>query len=117
MKIDTFMVLYRNKKKSEDKAELISARIRDSYVPIDKKREVAKDVVARSSGDSVLRYILSYLSLIDLYTDFEYDKKKTDAAFDKFAELGVFDELSKKVKTREVAEYLKIVELVGEDEG
>lgn len=120
MKIDVFLKLLETKK-GNDQAEFISARIKNQYVPIAKKCECAERIAAQSFGNgklnSVYKYVLTCMALLDLYTDFSYNKDKNSILndYDKFNKLGLFDVILNAIDENEIKEFNMIIDMCYSD--
>ena len=133
MKITSFMTQYRFKKTDEEKEEMVKSHIKNEYVPFEKKADVAKAIVDATlyrdevgiNGekhkvlhiDSVAKHMLTYMALVDLYTDI--DRSKADGKMlDEFNMLngsGVLDLIVKNIDQRELGEFKKILDMVCDD--
>ena len=109
MKIAPFITLYKTKKTPDDQVEFVKEHIKADYVPFEKKADIAKAITQASyyvkekdinnneiqkfRADSVAKYMLTCMALIDLYTDIERNKNegKMLEDFNKLNEHGIFD--------------------------
>ncbi len=96
------------------------------YVPIEEKQARAKIIVQSSSTDvdvegnesykanSVAKYVLTGLTLLDLYTDIQ----RTDDVLKDFNSLNerrIFDEIAHQVDEAEIDEFYQVVKMEEED--
>ena len=127
MNINTFLELY---KKGQ---EYIEDHINNNYIPYETKADVAKAIIdsccwtieklpdgteiKRFHVDSVGKYMLSCISLIDLYTDLERDKEegKMLEDFNNLNGYGIFDSLVSELNKNEIKEYNMVIQMTYED--
>ena len=125
MNIDMFLELY-------TKGETdVAAHIKTGYVPYETKANVAKAIVetcywhrvelpdgtktTRFYVDSVGKYMLSQMSMIDLYTDIERNKENMLGDYNKLDSFGIFDTLSSDIDKEEIDEYYKVIQMTCDD--
>lgn len=133
IKLNTFMTLYNTKKTDEEKLKILLEHIKNEYVPYEKKYEVAKAIVdtcywkkVTDSGekdskvfyiDSVAKYMITCISIFDLYTDIE--RQKNDSKMlDDFNILNknrIFDLLIQNIDEIELKEFNMILQMVCDD--
>ena len=121
MKVESFLRMLELKNENEQE-EFIKARIKNQYVPIAKKKECAERIVITSFGasnkiDSVYKYILTCMALLDLYTDFDYNNQPRAlmGEFDKFNELGLFDMVLNAIDEKEIKELNMVIDMCYND--
>ena len=129
MKIDTFLTLLKSKKKDDERIALIKERIKNKYVPIEEKQVRTNNIIKssfyekRDDGtevfhvNSVAKYMLTCMTLLDLYTDLERNQKegKILEEFNKLNEQGVFDILVQSVDQRELKEFNMVLDMESSD--
>ena len=129
MKIDTFLTLYKNKKNEDDRVDFLKSHVNNKYIPLEEKQVRAKNIVNSSyyqkddAGDqkfhinSVAKYMLTCMTLLDLYTDLERNQKegKVLEEFNKLNEQGVFDILVQSVDQRELKEFNMVLDMESSD--
>ena len=129
MKIETFLTLYKNKKNSDDRLEFIKSHIKDKYIPIEEKQARSQAVVKSSyyqknedgsesfHVNSVAKYMLSCMTLLDLYTDIERSNKEGNLLneFNRLNEIGFFDYIIQLVDQREMKEFNMVLDMESSD--
>ena len=128
MKIDTFITLYKNKKDENSRAELITSHVKNKYIPLEEKQARAENIVKSSyyqkdgnvekfHVNSVAKYMLTCMTLLDVYTDFERSKKEGFILneFNKLNEIGLFDILVQTIDQRELKEFNMVLDMVASD--
>ena len=129
MKIDTFLTLYKNKKNENDRVEFIESHVEDKYVPIEEKQARAQSIIKSSyyqknkdgsesfHVNSVAKYMLSCMTLLDLYTDIERSNKegKILDEFNKLNEIGIFDLIIQMINPKEIKEFNMILDMESSD--
>ncbi len=132
MKLTAFMTVFKNKKSIEDKAAFLMEHIIDEYIPYEKKLDAAlrivnscyykKEIVNDTEQrvlhvDSVAKYMLTCITLIDLFTDIERSKAKGNMLddFNTLNSSGIFDLLVKNIDQRELSEFHTILQLACDD--
>jgi len=133
MKLDTFITLYKTKLKTGDAQDFVKEHIKNSYVPFETKADMAKAIVdscyyktEKNRGekerkvfhiDSVARYMLTCMAMVDLYTDLE--RKKQDGKmledFNKLNQLGIIDMIVSGISEKELKEFNMVVEMTCND--
>ncbi len=132
MKLTAFMAILNTRKSEEDKETLIKEHIKSEYIPYEQKADVAKRIVnscyykKEKDGDlerhimhidSVAKYMLTCMSIIDLFTDIERSKK-SGSMLDEFNALnsaGVFDMLVKNINQIELKEFNMVLQMTCDD--
>ena len=132
MKISAFMNAYKFRKTAEEKEKMVVEHIKDEYVPYEKKADVAKAIVnncywrtVKDDGkehkelhvDSVAKYMLTCISLVDLYTDIERQKGdgKMLEDFNTLNGSGILDYIIQNVNQRELKEFNMVLQMTCED--
>lgn len=133
IKLTAFMTAYKFKKNDEEKLNMVKEHIKNEYVPYEKKADIAKAIadasywrkVKDSSGNeyselhinSVARYMLTCISMFDLYTDIERSKSKGNMLddFNLLNENGIFDILVQNLDERELKEFNMILDMICDD--
>ena len=129
MKLDIFIKLFDQKAKNGQGEDYLKERIKNVYIPFEKKADVAKAILDASYWrtrddeskelhiDSVAKYMLSCVSLIDLYTDIERSKKENSMLddFNKLNERGIFDMVIGMIDKRELKEFNMVLQMTADD--
>lgn len=133
IKLNAFITMYKIRKTDEEKLEFIKEHVKSDYIPFEKKADVAKAIVQVSYYvnekdindndvkkfyvDSVAKYMLTCMSIIDLYTDIERNKKegKILEDFNVLNEYGIFDVLIQNIQPRELKEFNMIIQMTVDD--
>ena len=133
IKLNTFITMYKIRKTDEEKLEFIKEHIKSDYIPFEKKADVAKAIIQASyyvnekdindndikkfHVDSVAKYMLTCMSIIDLYTDIERNKNegKMLEDFNVLNEYGIFDVLIQNIQPRELKEFNMIIQMTADD--
>ena len=133
MKIAPFITLYKTKKTPDDQVEFVKEHIKADYVPFEKKADIAKAITQASyyvkekdinnneiqkfRADSVAKYMLTCMALIDLYTDIERNKNegKVLEDFNKLNEHGIFDVIIQNMPQRELKEFNMVIQMTIDD--
>ena len=128
MKITAFMTAYKFRKSEEEKENMVREHIKNEYVPYEKKADVAKAItdtcywktVKDDDGnehrelyvDSVAKYMLTCMAVLDLYTDIERQKGdgKMLSDFNTLNEAGIFDTILQNVNQRELREFNMVLQ-------
>lgn len=131
--LKTFMALYNSKKSDEDKEQLIREHIIGDYIPYEKKADIANAIVDISywkkekdfSGletkilyvDSVAKYMLTCMAMLDLFTDIERKKNNGNMLedFNLLNSNGIFDILAQNIDERELKEFNMILQMICDD--
>lgn len=133
MKITPFITIYKTKEKRGDARDFIKEHLKTEYVPYETKADVAKAIIDSSYYrkvkdankreytefhiDSVAKYMLSRMAIIDLFTNIE--RQKTDGKmledFNKLNELGLIDEIIECINPREIQQFEMILQMTAED--
>ena len=127
------MTLYNTKKTDEEKLALIRKYINNAYVPYEKKADVAKAIIDNSyykdeidlNGkshrifhiDSVAKYMLTCMAILDLYTTIERSKGngKMLEDFNLLNEHKVLDLVIQNVDDRELKEFNMVLQMTSDD--
>ena len=130
MKMDTFLVALKVKKSDTDRMEYIKSHIiKDKYVPLEEKQTYAQNIIKssyykkRDDGteefyvNSVAKYMLTGLAMIEMYTDIELDNKKGKSLenFNKLNEARILDDVLTLIDDKEWAEFVSILDMVEKD--
>ena len=133
MKLSAFMNVYKIRKSNDEREKLVKEHIKDDYVPYDKKADIAKaiadncywDKMKTEDGkehkelhvDSVAKYMLTCISLVDLYTDIERQKGdgKMLEDFNTLNRSGILDYIIKNIDKRELKEFNMVLQMTCED--
>lgn len=133
MKIELFVDTYETKKRTTSGDEFIQEHITTEYVPFEKKCALAEAIIDAAyyqdvnSGDgetsrelyvnSRSRYVLTCMTVVDLYTDIERDKVGSNivADFNMLNKSGLIDKIIGAVPEREIKELNMVVEMTAED--
>ena len=130
--IGDFMDIYKSKK-TEEKENFVKEHVINRYVPYEQKADVAKAIVDSSCWktektsdgnlvnvlqiNSVAKYMLTYMAMVDLYTDIE--RQKTDGKiledFNVLNSFRVFDLIIANIDSRELKEFNMIVKMTYDD--
>ena len=126
-KLTAFITAYKFRKTDEEKMAFLKEHIKSDYVPFEKKADIAKAIVQASyyvkekdingnevqkfRADSIAKYMLTCMSLLDLYTDIERNKNegKMLEDFNVLNEYGIFDVLIQNIQPRELKEFNMII--------
>ena len=132
MKLTTFITILNTKKHDEDKEQFIKEHIKYEYIPYEQKADMAKRIVdvcyfKKENNDdleeytmhidSVAKYMITCMSIIDLFTDIERTKKdgKMLEEFNVLNSSGVFDILIKNINQRELKEFNMVLQMTCDD--
>lgn len=133
IKLNTFMTLYNAKKTNEEKLDLVRKYINNIYIPYEKKADVAKAIIDNSyyrdeidlNGkshrvfhiDSVAKYMLTCMAIVDLYTTIERSKGdgKMLEDFNLLNECGVLDFVIQNIDDRELKEFNMLLQMTSDD--
>lgn len=133
MNIDIFMVQYKSKKTAEDKAAFVRKHIKSNYIPFETKADTAHAIVASCywrtakdiNGDdyeefyidSIAKYMLTCMSMVELYTDI--DRRIADSTmledFNTLNESGVIDLIINSIDDRELKEFNMVIQMACDD--
>lgn len=130
MKLTSFMSVLKTKKTPEDRAEYIKEHIKNEYIPYEKKADTAKAIVKTAfyqkdgdrevfKVDSVAKYMLICISILDLYTTIERNTGRNGNMLEEFNQLnaaGIFDILIQHIDQRELKEFHMVLDMVESDE-
>lgn len=133
IKLTAFMTTFKFRKTDEEKVSMIKEHIKNEYVPYEKKSDIAKAIANASYWrtekdsdgneykelhiDSVARYMLTCISMFDLYTDIERSKAKGNILddFNILNENGIFDLLIQNIDERELKEFNMVLDMTCKD--
>lgn len=132
IKLSFFMTKFNMKKTDEEKLELVKQHIKNEYVPLEKKADVAKAIVDSSYYkeeiigdekrkklyiDSIGNYMLKCMSIIDLYTDIERQTGdgKMLKDFNTLNEAGIIDLIIQNISQRELKEFNMVLQMAQDD--
>lgn len=133
IKMSAFMNAYKYRKTQEEKEQFIISHIKDEYIPYETKADVAKAIVNCSYWrtekgidgverkvfyvDSVAKYMLTCMSMIDLFTDIERSKTngKMLDEFNKLNSAGIFDVILQNINKRELNEFNMVLDFTCRD--
>lgn len=130
MKIDMFLKLYESKQTPESKEKLVADHVKNIQVKYSDKvdragiiakhsyyeKQVGADGVEREvfRQNSAAKYMLYYLTLVDLYTDLEIDFKKSLDTFEKING-SILDTIISYIDDRELKEFQTLLEFACDD--
>lgn len=127
------MTAFKFRKSDEEKINMLKEHIKYEYVPYEKKADIAKAIADASywrktkdqNGneyselhvDSVARYMLTCISMFDLYTDIGRSKTKSNMVddFNQLNENGIFDMLVQNIDERELKEFHMVIDMTCND--
>ena len=119
MNITEFLQQYAEK---QDKDRFVKKHVTTSYIPIEAKQLAASNIVKGSyylDGEfhvnSVAKYMLTKITLFDLYTDIERSDGTILADFNALNEARFFDVLESAIDEKEIVEFYEILEMECED--
>lgn len=129
MKIDMFIKLLNTKKNENDREEFIASCVINKYIPLEEKQARAKNIIKSSyyqkkndgteefRVNSVAKYMLTCITLIDLYTNLEREQKegKILDEFNILNKAGIFDTLIQKINPRELKEFNMVLDMESSD--
>lgn len=133
IKIGAFMNAYKFRKTDEEKDKFLKEHLNNEYIPYEKKADVAKAIVNTSYWksevgvdgkehkvlyiDSIAKYMLTCMAIVDLFTDIERQKSdgKMLEDFNTLNGSGILDFIIQNVNQRELKEFNMILELTCED--
>ena len=127
MKIDIFLKFFDQKQAEGEKYNFIKSHVKDIYIPIEKKIDIANKVIDKSYTiksdeekhiytDSVTKYISTCMALFDTYTDIErINKNNPISDFDKLNERKIFDYIIDNINQRELKEFNMVIQMVTDD--
>ena len=131
--INDFINLYKSKEADKELEDLVEQHIVCDYVPYEQKADVAKAIVDTcfwrnvkdASGeehkelyiDSVSKYMLTCMAIVDLYTDIIRQKGdgKMLEDFNMLNKYGVIDSIVRCIDERELNEFNMIVQMTCDD--
>lgn len=130
MKIDMFLKLYESKQTPESKEKLVADHVKNIQVKYSDKvdragiiakhsyyeKQVGADGVEREvfHQNSAAKYMLYYLTLVDLYTDLEIDFKESLDTFEKING-SILDTIISYIDDRELKEFQMLLEFACDD--
>lgn len=129
MKLTSFITVYKMKKTDEDRINEVKKHIKNEYIPYEKKADVAKAIVEAScyvkddNGhrvlkiNSVAKYMLECMSIVDLFTDFERSKQdgKTLDEYNILNSSGLLDIIIMCSDQKQLKELHMLVDMTYED--
>lgn len=133
MKLSAFMTAYKFRKTAEEKEKIVIEHIKNEYVLYEKKADIAKAIVDNCYWrmakdldgtehkelhiDSVAKYMLTCMAIVDLYTDIERQKGdgKMLEDFNILNGSGVLDYIINNINERELKEFNMVLEMTCED--
>ena len=133
IKLSAFLTAYKFRKSDDEKEEIIKKHILNEYVPFEKKADVAKAIVETSYHqkikdkygnertvlhvDSVGKFMLTCMAMLDLFTDIERSKGdgKMLEEFNALNSLGIFDMIINNLDQRELKEFNMVLQLTSDD--
>lgn len=133
MKLTAFMTAFKFRKTDEEKEKMVLEHIKNEYVPFEKKIAVAQAIVDNSFWEtvverdgtedkklyvnSVTKYMLTCISMIDLYTDIERQKNSGNILddFNVLNSSGVFDLVIHNINDRELKEFNMVIQMMCDD--
>ena len=133
MKLTAFMTAYKFKKTDEDKDAMVREHVKHEYMPIEKKVAAAQRILDSSYRkkvkdpdgterevlfiDSVGEYMLTCITMIDLYTDIERSKGdgKVLEEFNTMNAAGIIDRVIAAMDQRELKEFNMILKMTRDD--
>lgn len=98
MKANIFITKY---KKAENQDAFISQHIKKTYMPFETKVDLAQNIVENAMVDQENRiisnspaiYLYYIYTIIDFYTDIDYDKEDPLKSFDQLDEMGIVSKI------------------------
>ena len=127
-KLTAFITAFKFRKTQEEKESFVREHIKNEYVPYEKKQAVAEAIVKASywakDGDreylhinSAAKYMLTCLSMVDLYTDIERNRGNSKALedFNTLNSYGVFDIIIKFADPKEIKEFDMVLQMACDD--
>lgn len=132
MNIIEFIDAYNSMKTDDERKKLIMDHIKSDYIPYEKKADIAKAIAnstywikENNNGndqnvlhvDSVAKYMLARMAIVDLFTDIErqhgYGKMLED--FNTLNANGVLDYIVQNVDQKQMKEFNLILQMTCED--
>ena len=131
--LSSFMATYKHKKTDEEREAFVKEHIVREYVPYEQKADVAKAIVdvcfwrtyKDSSGverkelyvDSISKYMLICMAIVDLYTDITRQKVegKMLEDFNTLNKYNVIDLIISLINERELKEFNMVVQMTCDD--
>jgi len=122
MNIDSFLTIYRTKRTDEAKRDYVKGRVKDKYLPIMEKQNLAQNIISecyKDRRDSVKKYVMTFMVLISAYTDLDVAKDYDGMVkqFDKLNECDAIEYLIMSIKENELNEFRLILDFVEYDLG
>ena len=129
MNINTFLTLYKNKLKNGGAEDFVKEHIKNIYIPYEQKIAAANAIVNVSYWnsdeestkkfhvDSTAKYMLTCMTMLDLYTDIERSKSNGEmlSDFNKLNEYGIFDIIVSNINKREIQEFNMVLQMLCDD--
>ena len=132
-KMNAFLVEYKTKKTVEEKEECVKKYMKNEYVPYDKKADVANAIADTSyhrietdkdgnerkvfHADSIARYMLMCMAMVDLYTTIERQKIGGNMLddFNAMNSNGALDLILKNIDPSEIKEFKMVIQMACDD--
>ncbi len=132
-KISAFLAEYKTKKTIEEKDECVKKYMNNNYVPYDKKADVANAIADTAYHrveidkdgnerkvlhvDSIARYMLTCMSVVDLYTNIERQRIGGNMLddFNALMSVGALDLIIKNLDPSELKEFKMVVQMACDD--
>ena len=131
IKLNSFINVFKTKKNDEEKLELVKKHINNEYIPYEHKVAVAQTIIDNSFWkkevlsdgtetkvlhiDSVVKYMMFCMCVIDLFTDIERNKKSMLEDFNTLNSFRIFDLIIQCVNQRELDEFNMILDFLSKD--
>ena len=133
IKIGAFLNALKFRKTDEEKKEFVKSHIVNSYIPYEKKVAAAQRIVDVSYWitepsvddkerkvlhiNSTAKYMLTCMTVIDLFTDIErqHGENKMLDDFNNLNSLGIFDILISNINEREFKEFEMVLRMICDD--
>lgn len=132
--LKSFLKGFDDLQNTDDKNNYVVSHVNNVYIPYEQKTQVCLAIADTcfwnlekdSSGnevkvfhvDSVAKYMVTCVSVIDLYTDIHRDKKSGGDMLSDFNELnkrGIIDMVIQNIDKREIKEFNMVLEFVCQD--
>ena len=128
MKIMAFMTTYKFKKDDDERRNMIAEHVKNEYVPYEKKADYAQaiinncywetvDGVKKFHVNSIAKYMMTCMAIIDLYTDIERQKAdgKMLEDFNWLNSSGALDLIIQKIDPKELKEFNMVLKMTEDD--
>lgn len=132
--ISAFLAEYKTKKTDEDKINYVKSHVIDEYIPYEKKVDFASAIVQSSyyedeepdtddnshkvfHVDSVAKYMLTCMALVDLFTDIERQRGDGNILndFNALNKARIFDLIIQCIDPQELKEFRMILQMECDD--